>query len=873
MSGDIKITITAEDNATDVIRKIFTELGKVPAAAKPAESGLLDLGKQMLSIAGGLGMTNTLMGVANAMKSAAVTSFNLAASMEQSTIAFTTMLGSGEAAEEMLNRLRKFADSTPFEFMELQDAAKRMMAYGFAAEEVIPTLTAVGDAAGALGGGAAMIQRLTTALGQMTAKGKVSGEELRQLSEAGVPALRYLADAAGVSTAEMSKLIEKGLIPADKGVQVLLASMKQEFGGLMAKQAETASGKLSTMRDSMSSLGTEVGKSFIPAVKAGADIVTYFASVIATQMKANHDAAASIEQLKEAQINGYITAEQYASVVNRFVVPSVYDLALGTETVEESITDATLATELLSVAGLKQAAAMEQQEHLAITLYGAVKTGRIELDLNTLAVDKNKEAIDRMKDAMGLVSGIVADHKKQVEDNAQEQEKAQKKIDDLTGAHKKNQAAIFAAGDQIVDNTDKLERLSISTGQASLALGGLNEKYSNQKNIDTYNRGMGDVTDSINELNKKTIDANFTQDDYNKQMGDLNEKQGDLKRRLDDSAMSAEEYNLKIRDSNLDSKEATAEFEKLTKEHGKGYTAAELAAGAQAKYNEKLALAQAELQKTIDKEAELRTFVADSIKERIVAAQIEQLAKDGFNEEELARVLVLQTAMGLQHSEKINNMLVETGAAETLRRLEETHALDYITDEANKGLATAAFVASISNDINNGLIPDYAKALAAAKAANDEVMRTKTEYDKIQSKLVILEIETRRYERAGRDPEEAYLDAVVAITNPAGASAGQSTSQGGANPAAGRETDHAHGGVYGRGNPFLVGERGPEIIDPQGSGRVYSATQTANMGGMGGGSNWLRIGTLNLYGVQNTAELFAAMQKEARARGMHFSLN
>lgn len=870
MSGDIKITITAEDNATDVIRKIFTELGKVPAAAKPAETGLLDLGKQMLSIAGGLGMTNTLMGVANAMKSAAVNSFNLAASMEQSTIAFTTMLGSGEAAEQMLNRLRKFADSTPFEFMELQDAAKRMMAYGFAAEEVIPTLTAVGDAAGALGGGAAMIQRLTTALGQMTAKGKVSGEELRQLSEAGVPALRYLADAAGVSTAEMSKLIEKGLIPADKGVNVLLASMKQEFGGLMAKQAETASGKLSTMRDSMSSLGTEVGKSFIPAVKAGADVVTYFASVIATQMKANHDAAASIEQLKEAQVNGYITADQYASVVNRFVVPSVYDLALGTETVEETITDATLATDLLRVAGLKQAAAMEQQEHLAITLYGAVKTGRIELDLNTLAVDKNKEAIDRMKDAMGLVNGIVADHKKKVEDNAQEQEKAQKKIDDLTGAHKKNQAAIFAAGDQIVDNTDKLERLSISTGQASLALGGLNEKYSNQKNIDAYNRGMGDVTDSINELNAKTIDANFTQDDYNKKMGDLNEKQGDLKRRLDDSAMSAEEYNLKIRDSNLDSKEATAEFEKLTKEHGKGYTAAQLAAGAQAKYNEKLALAQAELQKTIDKEAELRTFVADSIKERIVAAQIEQLAKDGFNEEELARVLVLQTAMGLQHSEKINNMVIETSAAETLRRLEETHALDYITDEANKGIATAAFVKSIGDDINNGLIPDYAKALAAAKAANDEVMRTKREYDAIQSKLVILEIETRRYERAGYDPEEAYLDAVVKITNPDKLDAGQSTSKG----KSGGETDHAHGGVYGRGNPFLVGERGPEIIDPQGSGRVYSATQTANMGGMSsGGSNSLRIGTLNLYGVQNTAELFAAMQKEARARGMHFSLN
>ena len=865
MSGDIKITITAEDNATDVIRKIFTELGKVPAAAKPAETGLLDLGKQMLSIAGGLGMTNTLMGVANAMKGAAVNSFNLAAAMEQSTIAFTTMLGSGEAAEQMLTRLRKFADTTPFEFMELQDAAKRMMAYGFAAEDVIPTLTAVGDAAGALGGGAAMIQRLTTALGQMTAKGKVSGEELRQLSEAGVPALKYLADAAGVTTAEMSKMIEKGLIPADKGVQVLLQSMKGDFGGLMAKQAETASGKLSTMNDALASLGTEVGRTFIPAVKAGADIITYFASTVAAAMSATEENANMVDTLKDALRRGYIEQDKYNELVNDGRLVSERNAYQGKVTTETVIN--------MGAATLVAAEAQAQYVYESDRAADSTNENYTAIDKLVLKLDEGKDAIDRMKTAMSLVSGVVADHKKKVEDNAQEQEKAQKKIDDLTGAHKKNQAAILAAGDQIVNNTDKLERLSISTGQASLSLGGLNEKYGNQKNIDAYNRGMGDVTDSINELNKKTIDANFTQDDYNRKMGDLNEKQGDLKRRLDDSAMSAEEYNLKIRDSNLDSKEATAEFEKLTKEHGKGYTAAQLAAGAQAKYNEKLALAQAELQKTIDKEAELRTFVAEAIKERIVAAQIEQLAKDGFNDEEIARVLVLQTAMGLQHSEKINNMLVETGAAETLRRLEETHALDYIKDEANKGIATAAFVKSISDDINNGLIPDYKKALAAAKAANDEVMRTKTEYDKIQSKLVILEIETRRYERKGQDPEEAYLDAVVAITNPAGASAGQSKSKGEANPAAGRETDHAHGGVYGRGNPFLVGERGPEIIDPQGSGRVYSATQTANMGGMGGGSNSLRIGTLNLYGVQNTAELFAAMQKEARARGMHFSLN
>ena len=272
--AEVTIVIKASDQASQPIKNLGKEVDGLKAKVAGAGEGFGKLGQVMMAVAGATQIPMTISAIVNAMKDAIVNAYSLAAALEQSMMAFTSMLGSTEKATAMLNSLRAFADKTPFQFMELQGAAKRMMAYGFAARDVLPMLTAVGDAASALGGGGEMIDRLTRALGQMQAKGKVSGEELRQLAETGIPALKMLADNAGVTTAEMGKMIEKGLVPADKAIKTLIAGMKEEFGGLMGKQAETASGKLSTMKDSLANLSTELGRVSIPAVKRWAETWT-----------------------------------------------------------------------------------------------------------------------------------------------------------------------------------------------------------------------------------------------------------------------------------------------------------------------------------------------------------------------------------------------------------------------------------------------------------------------------------------------------------------------------------------------------------------------------------------------------------------------
>jgi len=208
---------------------------------------------------------------------------DVAMSFEQSRIAFTTMLGSGERATKFLNEMREFAKSTPFEFTDLQQAARRLMAFGFAAEDVLPMMRDIGDAVSGLGMGADGVDRVTLALGQMQAKSKVSAQEMLQLTEAGIPAWRYLAEAMGVSTQEVMKLSERGLIPAGQAIQAILAGMRGDFGGLMAAQAKTAAGQISSLKDELNLLATDLGTELLPVwkdlIQGARDAVSAFADL------------------------------------------------------------------------------------------------------------------------------------------------------------------------------------------------------------------------------------------------------------------------------------------------------------------------------------------------------------------------------------------------------------------------------------------------------------------------------------------------------------------------------------------------------------------------------------------------------------------
>jgi tape measure domain-containing protein len=190
-----------------------------------------------------------------------------AGEMEQTKTAFTTMMKSADLAGKHIADLKKFALTTPFQFGELTKASRLMQAYGFAADDVVPKLRTIGNAVSALGGGSEMLERVVRSMGEIGTRGKITGEQLRELSRAGIPALEAVAKKLGVSVAEAQKQITAGNVDAKTAMDGLLEYMTTRFAGGMEAQSKTVLGSWSNIKDKITFTLADIGTALLPVAK------------------------------------------------------------------------------------------------------------------------------------------------------------------------------------------------------------------------------------------------------------------------------------------------------------------------------------------------------------------------------------------------------------------------------------------------------------------------------------------------------------------------------------------------------------------------------------------------------------------------------
>lgn len=206
------------------------------------------------------------LGLVAAITKATTSIIELADNLEKAQIAFETMLWSEEAAKDMLSQLSDFAKTTPFELTWIRETAKQMLAMGVQANEMIPTLKALGDVSAWL---SVPLERLALNYGQVMAQGKLTGRELRDFTMAWVPLLDELSSMLGKSTTEIQNMVSAGEIGADTVKQAFqnMSSEEGRFADLMSKQATTLSGLWSNFKDSLAQIGEEIGTALIPYIK------------------------------------------------------------------------------------------------------------------------------------------------------------------------------------------------------------------------------------------------------------------------------------------------------------------------------------------------------------------------------------------------------------------------------------------------------------------------------------------------------------------------------------------------------------------------------------------------------------------------------
>lgn len=259
-------------------RRSFNEVSRQASQAATGIStklggalGVAKAGLAALAIGAGAGL-------------AALTGFGLkaAADLEQVQVSFDSLLGSAEAGKSVFTDLQQFAASTPFEFPEVAAAAQKFLAFndaiGLSDAQLKPFLTTLGDITSVTGAGAEGMSRVTLALGQIASRGKVSLEEINQISEAlpGFSGVAAIAAATGKTTAETMDLISSGSLDATTGVAALLKGMQQFPGaaGAMEKQSQTLLGVFSTFKDTLSQTLVAAFQPVIPAIKDSLTQVT-----------------------------------------------------------------------------------------------------------------------------------------------------------------------------------------------------------------------------------------------------------------------------------------------------------------------------------------------------------------------------------------------------------------------------------------------------------------------------------------------------------------------------------------------------------------------------------------------------------------------
>lgn len=236
---------TGVDDATGKMKR-FSDV------TKEAGNSLDDVIKKGLAFGGISFGANQLMNFGRQVMS-------VRGEFQQLEVAFTTLLGSEQKANNLMQQLTKTAATTPFDLQSVSKGAKQLLAYGTAAEDVNDILVHLGDIAAGL---SQPLDALVYLYGTTMTQGKMMTMDLRQFQNRGIPIADQLAKQFGVAKSEVQGLVSSGRVTAEEFHKAIMAMSSDggKFGGLMAAQSKTISGQISNIEDSISMMFNDIGK-------------------------------------------------------------------------------------------------------------------------------------------------------------------------------------------------------------------------------------------------------------------------------------------------------------------------------------------------------------------------------------------------------------------------------------------------------------------------------------------------------------------------------------------------------------------------------------------------------------------------------------
>ncbi len=187
--------------------------------------------------------------------------------------AIQTLLGSKEKADVLMKQVREYAKISPLEFSDVTKATQMMLGFNIEAEKVPRYLQAIGDVSM---GDTQRFSSLTLAFSQMSAAGKLMGQDLNQMINAGFNPLQQISEKTGKSIATLKEEMSKGAISAEMVQQAFIdaTSAGGKFYNMSENASKTINGQLSMMQDAMDAAFNELGQKSEGVIMDGIQMTT-----------------------------------------------------------------------------------------------------------------------------------------------------------------------------------------------------------------------------------------------------------------------------------------------------------------------------------------------------------------------------------------------------------------------------------------------------------------------------------------------------------------------------------------------------------------------------------------------------------------------
>ena len=448
---------------------------------------------------------------------------------QQLEVAFTTMLGSAEKANTLMDQLVKTAATTPFDLKSVSEGAKQLLAYGTQADEVNGTLIRLGDIAAGL---SIPLNDLVYLYGTTMTQGRMFTQDLRQFQGRGIPIADELAKIFGVTKDKVGELVTAGKVGAAEVQQAIenMTNAGSRFGGLMEKQSHTITGQISNIEDAIDSMFNDIGKANEGVINTGLGTVSTLVENWQTVGKVVLEVVVAYGSYKAALLAVY-AAHKVQAIYG--TVTAFLSLAKGVHTAKDAmllfnlvsksnpiglivsvITSAAAAFYLFSKNTDAAAKAQESLSKIEEEAAGKAAEEKTKIDLLVAAAKNDKLSMDERKEAIKKLNDLIPDY------NAQ--------LDVTTGKYIENKAALdrylqsLARKYELEGAKEKLAEIGRKKANAQLERDDAVRKQksaSAARNVTYGNAGafiptpvvgskeVGDQTKRINEANEKLREA------------------------------------------------------------------------------------------------------------------------------------------------------------------------------------------------------------------------------------------------------------------------------------------------------------------------------------------------------------------------------